>query len=566
MSSRIWLVPVGVAALVIGVASWPAAAQDCTPAWDLAFSNPGANEDVRTLAFWDDGTGRALYAGGSFTSVGGIDANYIAKWDGQKWTSLGEGTSAPDGGVQWEPGSGIPLPYVRVIYPVTEETALGPPRLYVGGNFTHAGGQLVNGIATWDGANWAPVGGGFGGFQLTVRGLLMWDDGTGQALYACGFFTEAEGKPASLIAKWDGTQWTEVGGGLGGAQDSPTALNMLLWDDGLGEALYVWGGFGFAGDHVSSTHNIAKWDGVEWHTLGDGMDGRVSTAAVWDDGTGEALYAGGRFTTADGEPAEHIAKWDGERWTELGGGTSGGTGGYVYWLFPYNDGTGEALYAVGEFDQAGDVPANYIAKWDGLQWSAVGGGFDGTTWILLGETADPVFRGLYVGGLFHTVDGQAGSKIARWVGCPVPDEPTEPDPPVTDPDPGTGPGDEPGDEPTEPPVTEPGDGSSDPTTDPDPADNDNDDASVPDGPLPGPQLPTGDSQEPADDAGGNGSSQDAGADGSGSGGGAAPCGALGLVPLSAMSATLVGWTAFRRFTGSPTGRRCRTARRTNADN
>ncbi len=32
-----------------------------------------------------------LYAGGWFTSAGGITSNYIAKWNGSTWTSLGQG-------------------------------------------------------------------------------------------------------------------------------------------------------------------------------------------------------------------------------------------------------------------------------------------------------------------------------------------------------------------------------------------------------------------------------------------------------------------------------------------
>ena len=36
-------------------------------------------------------SGTNLYAGGSFTTAGGVPANHIAKWDGSAWSALGSG-------------------------------------------------------------------------------------------------------------------------------------------------------------------------------------------------------------------------------------------------------------------------------------------------------------------------------------------------------------------------------------------------------------------------------------------------------------------------------------------
>ena len=38
-------------------------------------------------------SGTNLYAGGYFTTAGGVTANYIAKWDGSAWSALGSGMS-----------------------------------------------------------------------------------------------------------------------------------------------------------------------------------------------------------------------------------------------------------------------------------------------------------------------------------------------------------------------------------------------------------------------------------------------------------------------------------------
>ena len=50
----------------------------------------------------------------------------------------------------------------------------------------------------------------------------------------------------------------------------------------------------------------------------------VWALAVFDDGGGPALYAGGYIEQADGQPANCIAKWNGTRWSALGRGMNDG--------------------------------------------------------------------------------------------------------------------------------------------------------------------------------------------------------------------------------------------------
>jgi hypothetical protein len=44
-------------------------------------------------------------------------------------------------------------------------------------------------------------------------------------------------------------------------------------------------------------------------TTATGADGSVSGLAVYDDGSGPALYVGGHFDGAGGVPSRNIAKW-----------------------------------------------------------------------------------------------------------------------------------------------------------------------------------------------------------------------------------------------------------------
>ncbi len=57
----------------------------------LAATEVGTNGRVSAAVVFDDGNGPALYIGGEFTSVNGMPANRVAKWDGQSWSAVGAG-------------------------------------------------------------------------------------------------------------------------------------------------------------------------------------------------------------------------------------------------------------------------------------------------------------------------------------------------------------------------------------------------------------------------------------------------------------------------------------------
>ena len=61
-------------------------------AWSTLGS--GLNGAAAAMVEFDDGSGPALYVGGFFTTAGGASANHIAKWDGISWTPVGTGMNA----------------------------------------------------------------------------------------------------------------------------------------------------------------------------------------------------------------------------------------------------------------------------------------------------------------------------------------------------------------------------------------------------------------------------------------------------------------------------------------
>jgi trimeric autotransporter adhesin len=352
----------------------------------------GMSGPVYALEAFDDGFGTALYAGGEFSTAGGVNANNVARWDGSTWSALGT-------------GMGVSSPIVRALTVFDDG---GGPALYAGGGFTSAGGIGASHIARWDGSTWSALGTGMG-VNSDVYALTVFDDGGGPALYAGGAFGWAGGVNARRIAKWNGVEWFNLTTKL----DNPV-LALTVFDDGNGPALFAGGTFtSVAG--ISLNH-IAKKNGDGWAPLSTGMNGNVLALTVFDDGGGPALYAGGDFTTAGGVTRNRIAKWNGNNWSALGTLLGTGVSGRVNALAVFDDGGGPALYAGGSFTTAGGVSANYIAKWDGTTWSALGTGLDSHV-LTLAVFDDGGGPALYAGGIFTTAGGVSANRIAKWNGA-----------------------------------------------------------------------------------------------------------------------------------------------------
>ncbi len=261
-------------------------------------------------------------------------------------------------------------------------------------------------VARWNGSSWSPLGSTpIGGY---IHSLTAFDDGTGPALYAAGAFRrDAGGKPANNIARWDGVAWSTLGEGV-----SIRVYALTVFDDGNGPALYVGGLLSQAGGNP--VNRIARWDGSTWSDVGEGvLGGPIYSMTVFDDGTGPALYVAGTFNQAGGIPANNIARWDGSSWSALGEGLGGQV--WAHSMTTFDDGTGPALYVAGLFNQAGGIPANNIARWDGSSWSALGEGLNNGALALttFDEGNGPA---LYVGGTFTQAGGNPANGIARWDG------------------------------------------------------------------------------------------------------------------------------------------------------
>src|SRR5262249_12008289 len=161
----------------------------------------------------------------------------------------------------------------------------------------------------------------------------------GPALYMGGSFTSIGGQPVSRFAKWNGSAWSQVGGGT-----SDWILSMQVFNDGSGPALFISGGFTIAGS--TQVNRVAKWNGSQFSALANGFTRTVYSLAVFDDGfTGPQLHAaGGQNSGPFGQSSGFVYRWDGASWISL---SDNDMDLPVFALGLYNDGR-SALFAGGQ--------------------------------------------------------------------------------------------------------------------------------------------------------------------------------------------------------------------------
>ncbi len=238
-------------------------------------------------------------------------------------------------------------------------------------------------VNTWDNRF------GFGkSAALNGWGSAVANDSKGN-VYVGGSFTNAGSiSGTSSIGYWNGESWASVGNGLNGPV---TSIHVM------GNDVYVGGRFLVAG----VVQYLVKWDGSSWVSIGNGLTGMV-TDVEWYDGS---LYVSGWFSNAGNNGASFIARWDGYNWQPLAGGVNG----WVSSMVVYQD----KLIVAGLFTEAtGVAGSNYIASWDGNDWSSLGSGSND---LMLTVTTDG--KHLYAGGAFTSVSNTEGtSYIARWDG------------------------------------------------------------------------------------------------------------------------------------------------------
>ncbi len=357
-------------------------------AWSRLADGAGISGTVSAVCAHDDGSGRALFASGSFDTAGTTLAKGIARWNGATWRALGD-----------------PLDSDGFAYALLAADLGAGPKLVAGGAFTRIGGVAAAGIASWDGTSWSPLGSGVDGF---VEGLAVFDDGSGPSLYVGGQFTLAGGVAASNVARWDGSNWSALGSGT-----DHQVHDLETFDDGTGAALYACGNFNSAGG--IPVVRVARWNGSSWSAVGNEIvdgSGQMFDLQAFDDGTGAQLYLAGLAIL--GSDLVRVVRWDGATWTAAGVPPTNN----VYSLTVFHDGNGPRL-CTPDAPLTGNTLTR-IRAFDGVfdVWHTLPGTIEGGVSALVAyDLENDGVPDLYAGGGFRAAGGEPAANFTRFRSC-----------------------------------------------------------------------------------------------------------------------------------------------------
>ncbi|MBK9497186.1 MAG: phage tail family protein [Xanthomonadales bacterium] len=280
-----------------------------------------------------------VYFGGSFTTANGVTVNGVTYWNGTTFVAMGATAGVAGGAV------GV---YTIAVAPNGD--------LWVGGDFTSAGGSTADGLARWNVAagTWTAFTNGAPGDLIASIAI----DKNG-LVYIGGTFANWDGNAnEDNIASYNGTAFAPLSTGTNGLV---RALEVGL----DGTTLYVGGNF------TTPQTRLMTWNGSAFSAMGGGSDNIVYSIFAAPDGN---VYAGGDFTT----PYLYIAKWNGSAWSSLYNGLNGA----VYTISNAKVG----IYVGGNFTTGlGDR----AAQWNGSRFIRLDADLPGTPIVrTIARTAD----------------------------------------------------------------------------------------------------------------------------------------------------------------------------------
>ncbi len=359
------------------------------------------NDVIRAFAIFDDGSGPALFAGGTM----------LHKWDGQSWTQID-----------------TPVAGTILSLEVADLADFGDsPALYIGGTLV----EPIDGpqpLRRWDGTTWTDLG-PFNGPVHTMKAV-------GGELYVGGAFTTVDftlgnGTPVNgfvvnriaKIAFLDPPTWEALGTGT---NDTVHALAWGLYSSPPFDRLGVGGAFTTAGGVPAS--GFAYWGlntpAGSWSTVdallppaGGGIPIVFTIAAFAHDDYLRPFNVGGLFRVPDASSptgfSNNVARLLGinDDWFGIeGAGVTSGGSHAVRSIVPAVDQSGPATFIGGEFGSFNDVTAPQFARLASGTYS-LGSCLNGSVEAMI-SFDDGHGDALYVGGLFTNSDGE--HFVARW--------------------------------------------------------------------------------------------------------------------------------------------------------
>ncbi|NUN69914.1 MAG: CHRD domain-containing protein [Bacteroidetes bacterium] len=410
----------------------PALLGKWVPQYGIGVDQAGGGAEVHVTVEND----AYLFIGGRFGQAGGVPSSCVAGYDKVKkeWFSL---------------AGGVTVGFSNFL--TVNALLIHGDTLYVGGQFTQAGGVQVGNIVRWiiperrwdypkeltfpinsssyvhamlrrgdsifiAGANTGGIsvwniaeqkkytlstGGSISG---TVYALTM-DE---KNLYAGGDFNQVSGTTSPRAVRFSFTErkWFSMGSGLNSRVHAIVKLDTMIYAGGQ-----------FTSSGVTALKYVARFDTAtnSWTPLGGvNTDGFVYAMTVHKN----SLVMAGAFTKADtAKAAVKVARWDAMNnvWRGIFDSSNvlNAPDGTVMSLHAY----GDLLTAGGNFMNGRGVNAssayralvyNGIARWNGSTWNPVGNGagYDVKVLTVAGDY-------LYAGGVFTNIGGVNATNVAR---------------------------------------------------------------------------------------------------------------------------------------------------------
>ena len=259
----------------------------------------------------------------------------IAAWGGGKWNELDHGINFDTVPSTWGAGATHVSRY--------------KDNIIVGGNFQTVGYFLKSrNVALWnsDSLKWKAL-----NWNMDRDGFVDFVLNRGDTTYVLGTYDTIDGKHSPGANYLYQGQWTNM--------SPPNGVEIPKVLTPYQNSLYLGGNMNGS---IPGANDLAHWDGAKFNAVGHGVSGAfgwVNDLIVYKN----ELYVGGSFLKATGHTGDHIMKWDGVQFHNIGDADK------VIFDLAQNNGI---LYAGGLYDSIGGVVANKIAWFNGKEWSPLG--------------------------------------------------------------------------------------------------------------------------------------------------------------------------------------------------
>ncbi len=229
-----------------------------------------ANASIKTIC---SDTAGNIYVAGSFTNGSSSFSgnNYVAKWDGTKWSEIGGRFTSNIKGS---------------ILSICSDVA---GNIYAAGMLFDANNKCY--VSKWDGNTWSELGGTntFGAKTTNLSINSICSDAAGN-IYAAGLFGNDNPFGNSYVNKWDKSNntWSELGGKNTLGSNAP--IRKIYCDQS--NNIYV------LGAKNNTTDKTMKWDGKTWTELLFNETGMLN--AICFDAANN-IYVAGYVKNANGK-------------------------------------------------------------------------------------------------------------------------------------------------------------------------------------------------------------------------------------------------------------------------